>query len=64
MAKYEVEVELIGSDGNAFAIIGKVAAALRETEGDDVAERFVKDATVCGSYDELLVLCMDTVDVV
>lgn len=33
-AKYpDVEVELCGQDGNAFAILGRVARALRQASG-------------------------------
>ena len=30
MSKYAVEVELVGHDGNAFAIMGKVQRALKQ----------------------------------
>jgi len=55
--------KLIGTDGNAFAIIGKVIAVLQRHGTHDEASVFKKQTTKCMSYDELLVLCMETVNV-
>jgi hypothetical protein len=58
MSKYceypEVKVDLIGSDGNAFVVLGKVRRAL-ERHGIDPSEieRFTSEAT-SGDYDHLL----------
>ena len=59
----EIEVELSGSDGNAFAVIGKVANALRR-KGVSTADRaaFQKEAT-SGDYDNVLATCMKWVTV-
>lgn len=59
----EVEVELEGSDGNAFVILGKVGGAMRragvpKTEIDE----FHAEAQ-SGDYDHLLQTCMKWVDV-
>jgi hypothetical protein len=59
----DVEVELIGHDGNAIGIIGKVSRAIRRAHGHDAGTDFVNQATQCGSYDELLALVMRTVEV-
>lgn len=50
----DVNVALVGEDGNAFAILGRVTGALRRA-GVDKAERdaFVAEAT-SGDYDNLL----------
>lgn len=49
-----VEVELIGHDGNSFAILGRVRAALRAAGVErDMLSRFQSEAT-SGDYDHLL----------
>jgi hypothetical protein len=58
-----VQVRLTGSDGNAYAIIAKVAAALRREVDADAAATFTTAAFACRSYDELLQLAMTTVEV-
>lgn len=59
----QVEVQLTGTDGNAFSIIGKVSKAIRREVGNDEADKFSHDAMDSGSYDELLQFVMATVDV-
>ena len=65
MTKYpEVEVELVGQDGNAFAILGAVSKGMRKggvskTEIDI----FMKEA-MNGDYNHLLQTCMKWVTVV
>jgi len=59
----EIKVQLVGSDGNAFAIIGAVRKALRR--GGVPAEEitaFVNDAT-SGDYDHVIQTAMKWVDV-
>lgn len=59
----EIKVKLVGTDGNAFAILGKVKKALRR--GDVPAEdreAFLKEA-MGGNYDHLLQTCMKWVTV-
>ncbi len=46
-------VKLIGEDGNAFLILGKVSKALRAAGMNEEAEAFMKEATK-GDYDHLL----------
>lgn len=60
----EVEVSLIGADGNVFNIIGLVAAGLRDAGHREAADAFRQGAFMAGSYDEVLVLAMRTVTVV
>lgn len=59
----EVEVKLVGEDGNAFAILGRVAQALRRA-GVDRAEQdaYFAEAT-SGDYDHLLQTTMSWVSV-
>jgi hypothetical protein len=57
-----VEVELIGTDGNAMALIHKVSSALRRGVGIEAAGDFRAAAFQADSYDDLLNLIMDTVE--
>ena len=59
----EVEVELTGTDGNAFAIIGAVQKETRRAVGYDEAASYVAEAYECQSYDALLQHAMRTVNV-
>ena len=58
-----VTVKLTGENGNAFAIIGAVAKALRRGAGQAAAEEWTTEAWRAGSYDELLRLALAWVDV-
>lgn len=62
--KYDIEVELTGRDGNAFAILGAVRHALRNA-GVPRSEQdaFWNEAT-SGDYDHLLQTAMRWVVVV
>ena len=55
-------VKLVGEDGNAFAIMGKVRRALKQAGQNEKAEQYTKEAT-SGDYDHLLRVTMDYVDV-
>jgi hypothetical protein len=59
----DVKVKLVGSDGNAFAILGKVKAALKA--GGATEEEVKEFFTECtsGDYDHLLATCMKWVEV-
>lgn len=58
-----VTVRLIGQDGNAFAVLGRVKRALQRA-GVSAEERelFMKQATA-GDYNHLLVTCMAWVEI-
>lgn len=59
----DVEVQLSGTDGNAFAILGKVGAALRfHSVDEETIEAFYAEATD-GDFDHLLRTAMRWVDV-
>jgi len=56
-------VRLVGSDGNAFAIMGKVGRALRESGADkEYVDKYMNEA-MSGDYDNLLRVSMTYVDV-
>lgn len=59
----DVTVQLAGEDGNVFAIIGRVSAAMKRAGHRDEARAFQHAALDCGSYDEVLRLVMNTVEV-
>jgi hypothetical protein len=59
-----VEVPLVGTDGNAFAIMGRV---IREMKRAGVASQIIelyKDEATASGYDNLLRVTMRYVDVV
>lgn len=59
----DVKVKLVGEDGNVFSIIGRVSKALKRAGHYDAAKEFVKKATSSKSYDDVLALCCETVEV-
>ena len=59
----EIEVQLVGTDGNAFALIGKVQNALKDFEvSKEERDEFFNEAT-SGDYNHLLQTCMKWVNV-
>jgi len=54
---------LVSTDGNVFAVIGTVQRALRKDGQDDRASEFVRRAFAAGSYDAVLALCFEYVEV-
>ena len=60
--KQKPTVKLIGEDGNAFAILGRVKRALVQAGMHEEAEAFLKEATA-GDYDNLLMVVQKYVDV-
>ena len=60
----DVHVQLVGEDGNAFAILGRVQAAMKNAKVPQAdQDAFMKEATA-GDYDHLLRTCMEWVDVI
>lgn len=55
--------KLSGKDGNVFAIIGYVRQALRAAGQDKQAREFVQRAFSARSYEEVLRLCFEYVEV-
>jgi hypothetical protein len=63
MPKTSVKVKLIGEDGNAFAIVGRVRQAMRRAGVSSVIiDEYTKEAT-SADYDNLLAVTMDYVEV-
>ena len=59
-----IEVNLVGQDGNAFYIIGRVRQALRRGGVDEeVVEAFTEEAT-SGDYDNVIRTAMRWVEVI
>lgn len=63
MARYPIEVQLTGEDGNAYAIMGRVQAAMNRAGLRDEAKEYVAACLAAQSYDELLRITMETVEV-
>lgn len=57
-----VHVRLVGEDGNAFFILGRVSNALRNGGHAALVTDFLKEAK-SGDYDHLLQTCMKYVHV-
>jgi len=57
------KVKLTGTDGNVFAIIGKVNRALKDAGQGAKAKEFLTKATNAKSYDEVLQMLFDYVEV-
>jgi hypothetical protein len=55
--------KLVGTDGNVFAIIGKVSSCLKKAGLQTEAKEFQDQAFNAQSYDEVLQLCTKYVDV-
>lgn len=55
-------VQLTGEDGNAFAILGRVKRAIRQSNHPELADAFMQEA-MAGDYDHLLCACMRYVTV-
>lgn len=63
MPKYDVTVNLIGQDGNAFMVLGLVQKALRRAGVDAEGVKAYMDDATSGDYNHLLRVTMDTVNV-
>jgi hypothetical protein len=63
MPKFNVKVKLVGTDGNAFALMGQVNRGLKKAGATaDQVKEFMGDA-MSGDYNHLLGVCCDWVDV-
>ncbi len=62
MEKIRPVVKLIGMDGNAYFILGRVKKALEKAGMHQEAKEFIEKAT-SGDYDNLLRVVMEYVDV-
>ncbi len=64
MSKTGIEVPLVGTDGNAFAIIGKVIGAMRRAGVEAPVIELYRDEAMASDYDNVLRVTMHYVDVV
>lgn len=55
--------KLTGTDGNVFAIIGAVSRSLKRANLYDRAREFVAKAMAANSYDSVLQLCFEYVEI-
>jgi hypothetical protein len=64
MPKYpDIEVRLVGNDGNAYAILGNVRRAMRKAKlPPEEIDAYLAEAT-SGDYDHLLSTTMEWVSV-
>lgn len=59
----KLKVKLIGTDGNAYAIMGKVIREMKKAGFDkEMIENYKKEA-MNGDYDNLLITTMKYVDI-
>lgn len=57
-------VKLVGEDGNAFVIMGKVRKALKNAGADkEYLDKYL-DESMAGDYDHLLSVAMEYADIV
>lgn len=59
----EIEVELVGNDGNAFAIMGAVSKALKRAKVSEAEVKQYMAESMSGDYDNLLRVAMAWVTV-
>ena len=55
--------KLVGTDGNVFAIIGNVCRTLKKAGQPEMAKEFQDKAFGMETYDHVLSLCNDYVEV-
>jgi len=61
MAHQKVTVKLIGEDGNAYSILGRVSKALKRSGQPEAAAEYLARATA-GDYNHLLMVTLEYVD--
>ena len=59
----DIEVELVGQDGNAFNLMGIVCKALRRNKVAESEVKKFQNECMSGDYDHLLQTCMKWVSV-
>lgn len=60
--KDKVDCKLVGEDGNAFAIMGRVREAMRKAKWTPEEIKQYTDAAMKGDYNHLLSISMDYVN--
>lgn len=61
MTHQKVTVKLVGEDGNAYSIMGRVSKALKRSGQPEAAKEYLERATA-GDYNHLLAVTMEYVD--
>jgi len=56
-------VKLTGEDGNVFIIIGKVSRALKDAGETVKAKEFTEKSFLASSYNEVLKICAEYVEI-
>ena len=59
----DIEVQLVGRNGNAFAILGRVTHALRQAKVSKAEQDEFMAQAMSGDYDNLLNVCMQWITV-
>ena len=63
MSKTNITVSLIGKDGNVFNLIGIVSKALKQANLHEMAKEFTDKAFKSESYNEVLNLIQNYVEI-
>jgi hypothetical protein len=63
MPKYNIEVQLSGNDGNAFAVMAAVRNALKRAGATDAEISLYQQESMSGDYDNLLRVANEWVEV-
>ena len=63
MEALKPECKLIGEDGNVFNIIGRVSKTLKSAGYEEQAKEFIEKAFNSESYDAVLTLAQNYVDI-
>jgi hypothetical protein len=63
MSKYDIEVQLSGNDGNAFAVMGSVMSALKNAGATPEELKQYQEESMSGDYDNLLRVASQWVNV-
>lgn len=63
MTKFDIEVQLTGNDGNAYAIMGAVQKALKQAGATQEEVSQYLEESMSGDYNHLLVTAMEWVKV-
>lgn len=56
------EVQLVGEDGNAFSILGRVSKALKRAGNDESVVDAYMEQAMAGDYDHLLAVTLAFTD--
>jgi len=63
MPKYDITVQLTGTDGNAFFLMARVGTAIEDVHGVEAKNEFYHAAQKMPSYGALLDFLSETVNV-